>query len=198
MPASATTHETELARLTAELAAERAISTRFLAERDDVMRASYVESARLTAELATERATGARLLQQRNDSTRQPIQLSWYLGDYTSAFLDGKTCCERAALLASIRVLTKITWDSGTGMTFEVTTREIRKMMAQHGFEFREPGEGETGWGGYSMMMPDVPVLEQLDRLVRTHRDSMGAPMWYFTELITVLFRIVKYLGENA
>lgn len=74
----------------------------------------------------------------------------------------------------------------------------VRTMMAEYGFAFREPGEGETEWSGYSMMVPDVTVLEQLDRVVRTHRALLGVELWYFTELVTVMYRVVKYLEENA
>lgn len=200
-PDSATTlllaPQDELTRLTAELATERTISTRLLKERDEAVLAARVELARLSAELVTEKAISARLLQPRDGSARQHVQLSLYIGEYTSAFLDSKTCCERAALLASIRVATKMVWDSGTGMPFETTLKMVRVMLAEYGFVFREPGEGETGWGGYSMMVPDVPVREQLDRVVRTHRVKLGEDLWYFTELVTVMYRIVKYLEEN-
>lgn len=160
-------------RLTAELATERAISTRFLTERDVAVRAGLVESIRLTAALAIEQATNTRLLQQLDElvsRSRQHVQLSSYLGEYTSEFLDCKTCCERAALLGSIRAKTKSIWDSGSGMHFEMSMKVIRTMMAEHGFVVREPGEGRTGWNGYASMIPDVDVLEQLDRAARTHR----------------------------
>ncbi|KAL0634533.1 hypothetical protein Q9L58_006552 [Maublancomyces gigas] len=186
----------ELTRLTTELATERAISTRLLKERDEAVLAGSVELARLSAELVTEKAISTRLLQPRDGSARQHVQLSSYIGEYTSAFLDSKTCCERASLLASIRVACKIAWDSGFGLPLE-RTKIFRAMLAEYGFVFREPGEGETGWGGYSMLVPDVPVLEQLDRLVRTHRVKLGESLWYFTELVTVMYRIVKYLEET-
>lgn len=188
--------QAELRRLTTELATERAISTRFLAERDDAVRARLLESVRAAEAQATEQAISARLLPP-HDSSRQQVHLSSDLGVYTSAFLDSKTCCERAALLASIRATTKMIWDSGANMPFEMSMKVIRTMMAEHGFVFREPGEGETGWNGYSAMVPDVDVLEQLDRVVRTHRADLGAAIWYFTELVAVLYRIVKYLEEN-
>lgn len=146
-----------------ELATERAISARFLTDRD----AAIVESARLRAELTTEKAKFQRLLDTHESSTgttRQHVYLSSYLGDYTSAFLDSKTCCQRAALLGCIRATTKMVWDSGAEMTYEMTMKVIRTMMAEHGFVFREPGEGETGWRGYATMVPDVDALEQLDR----------------------------------
>lgn len=192
--------QVELRRLTTELATERAISARFLTERDVAVRAGLIESIRLTAALATEQAANTRLLQEREElvsRSRQHVQLSSYLGEYTSEFLDSKTCCERAALLGSIRATTKGIWDSGSGMPFEMSMKVIRTMMAEHGFVFREPGEGETGWHGYALMVPNVDVLEQLDRAARTHRADLGAAIWYFTELVAVLYRIVKYLEEN-
>lgn len=187
----------ELTRLTAELETERAISSRLLKERDEAVLASRVELARVSAELITEKAISARLLEPRDGSARQHVQLSSNIGEYTSAFLDSKNCCERAALLASIRVACKMVWDTGCGLPFETTMKMFRTILAEYGFVFREPGEGETGWGGYSMLVPDVAVLEQLDRVVRTHRAELGVDMWYYTELVTVLYRIVKYLEEN-
>lgn len=180
-------------RLSAELETERAISTRYLTERDEAIRA-------LMAELATEKAKGARLLKLQEGlvgSAKQDVYLSSYLGEYTSAFLDSKTCCERAALLGCIRATTKIIWDSGAEMDWKMKTKVVRTMMAEHGFVFREPGEGRTQWTEYATMVPDVDVLEQLDRVVRTCRAHLGEARWYFTELVGVLFRIVKYLEEN-
>lgn len=184
---------TELLRLSAELETERAISTRYLTERDEAIH-------ELTSELATEKAKGARLLKLQEGlvgSAKQHVYLSSYLGEYTSEFLDSRTCCERAAMLGCIRATTKILWDSGVEMEWTVKTKVVRTMMAEHGFLFREPGEGRTQWTGYATMVPDVDVLEQLDRVVRACRGNLGEADWYFTELVGVLHRIVKYLEEN-
>lgn len=70
-------------------------------------------------------------------------------------------------------------------------------MMGQHGFRFRDPGEGRTGWGAYTMMLKNVPVAEQLDRVVRTHRAELGATGWYLNELTAVMWRVEKYLVAN-
>lgn len=176
------------------------MNTRFLAERAEAIHSSRIESARLTAQLDSERAISARLLEscdQLLDDACQHVQLSSHLGEYTSAFLDIKTCCERAALLGSIRATTKMVWDGGVEMTHASTIKLIRLMMAQHGFVFRDPGEGKTGWNGYAMMVPHVDTREQLDRVVRTHREDMNMEVWYLAELVAVLMAVVKYLQEN-
>lgn len=189
------TAQADLIRLTAELTTERAISARFFSERDDAVSATRLA----TAELATEKEITARLLQQHDRLrayTRQHVQLSSYLGEYTSAFLVNKTLSERAALMGAIQATTKLIWDSGAGLSWVATTKAIRVMMGQHGFVFREPGEGKTGWGGYAIMVPDVGVLEQLDGVVRTHRAELGAEGWYLNELTSVL--VLEYLENNT
>lgn len=189
--------------LETELEIERAATTRILKERDEAIRAAQIELTRLTAELMTERAISARLQQEHDEelkkqpSARQHVVLSSYLGDYTSEFLDAKTTSQRAALLASIYSTTKMIWDSGAGLSWEVTTQMIRMVMAQHGFVFREPGEGQTGWDGYATKVPDVGAVEQLDKVVRTHRDELGATGWYLNELTAVLLRVGQYLERK-
>lgn len=173
--------QTELARLTAELATERAISARFQQDRD----AAVLESARLAATDAARR------------HSPQHVQLSYYLGEYTSEFVDRKSAAERAALRGGIRATTQTIWNSGLGLTWEKTIAVIRGMMAAHGFVFRDPGEGRTGWGAYTMMLKNVPVAEQLDRVVRTHRAELGAVGWYLNELTAVMCRVEKYLEAN-
>lgn len=82
-------------------------------------------------------------------------------------------------------------------ISYEGMVKIIRAVMVPHGFVFREPGEGETGWEGYSTMVPKVDELEQLDRLVRSRRVHFGADQWYLLELTTVLQRIGRYLEAN-
>lgn len=186
----------KLVCLTEKLATERTFGAQSMIERDDAIR----ESARRMAELATGKALSRRLLQTLDSpgrTARQHVYLSSYLGDYTSAFLDSKTCCERATLLGCIRATTKMVWDSGAAMPCHMTTKVIRTMLAEHGFVFRDPGEGATGWAGYATMVPDLDPLEQLDRVVRTHRRDMNVEVWYLTELVGVMIRIAKYLEEN-
>lgn len=188
--------QTELKRLTVELATERAISTRFMHDRDTAV----AESARLSAALATEQAISARHLKAHDTlllGARQHVQLSHYLGEYTSEFVDRKSATERAALRGGIYSVTQTIWNSGLGLSYEKTIVVIRAMMATHGFVFRNPGEGKTSWGPYTMMVKDVGVAEQLDRVVRTHRAEMGAVGWYLNELTAVMCRVVKYLEAN-
>lgn len=192
--------EAELVRLAAEFAQERAISARFLVERDEGIRVARLESPRVAAELATERAIVARLFQERQgllDRSRQHVVLSSYIGDYTSAVLDGKSASERAALLEAIRVTTKVIWDSGVSLGYLSMVKMIRTMMAPHGFVFREPGEGKTAWEGYATNVPEVGAVEQLDRLVRTRRAGFGVEQWYSLQLTSVLCRIGEYLEEH-
>lgn len=193
----------ESRRLATELTQERAISARFLRERDEGVSAMHLETTRLTAELGTERAIVARLFQDRHDLMseqhhgRQHRVLSSYIGEYTSEFLDAKNASQRAELLGSIRATTKIIWDSGAGFCCDTKTKVIRAMMAPHGFVFREPGEGKTGWEGYAMYVPRVGAVEQLGRIVRSHRHKLGSEQWYLLELITVLLRVGEYLETN-
>lgn len=161
--------------------------------------AATSEAAELRTRLA---AAGAQaehlsaLLNGDQDRQRQHVQLSSYIGSYTSKFLENKSPQQRAALRESIRATTKSIWDDGQGGSWENTTRVIRAMMAQHGFVFREPGEGIIGWDGYATKVPDVGTVEQLDRIVRTHRAELGAVGWYLNELTAVLYRVAKYLDE--
>lgn len=193
----------ELAKMAADLAIEQAISARFLQERDAVIIAAQLESARLTAELAVERGIITRLFQGRDEilttrkSTCRHTVLSSYIGEYTSEFLDTKSDFQRTSLLSSIRWMTKNMWDSGAGLSCEVKIRVIRRMMAYYGFRFRDPGEGETGGDGYSTKVPDVGVVEQLGRVVRTQRVEMGEMEWYLNELTAVLLRVGEYLESN-
>lgn len=171
----------ELARLTKELETERAISARFQQDRD----AAILESARIAATVAARRRSP------------QHVQLSHYLGDYTSEFVDGKTAAERAALRGGIHATTQTIWNSGLGLSWEKTIVVIRAMMAAHGFVFRDPGEGTATWDGYAMAVKNVAVAEQLDRVVRTHRTDLGAVSWYLNELTAVMYRVERYLEAN-
>lgn len=53
--------------------------------------------------------------------------------------------------------------------------------MSQHGFEFRDPGEGQTGWDRYATKVPGVTTPE---RVARTHRDELGAVGWVVFERV--------------
>lgn len=128
---------------------------------------------------------------------RQHVQLSHYLGDYTSEFIDRKSIADRAALRGGIHATTQTIWNSGLGLSWEKTIVVIRAMMAAHGFVFRDPGEGKIGWGEYTTMLKNVPVAEQLDRVVRTHRAELGAVGWYLNELTAVMLRVQRYLDGN-
>lgn len=198
-----TAAQAESARLAAELATERAISARFLREHDEGVSTAQATSTRLKGELDTQLEITARLMAERDelrrqcDGTRNRMVLSSYLGDYTSEFLSARTPSQRATLLEDIKsTVTKI-WNSGAGLSWAATIQVIRTMMAHHGFVFREPGEGQIGWGGYATMVPNIPTVEQLDRVVRTHRDELNATGWYLNELTAVLLRVTQYLQSN-
>lgn len=142
----------------------------------------------------------ARLFQERHQilhDARQHTVLSSHIGDYTSEFLDSKSAYERAALLGSIHATTKTIWDTDTIFGYPGIIQIIRTMMAPHGFVFREPGEGKTGWDGYALNVPQVGAIEQLERLVRTRRVKLDAEQWYLLELTTVLQRVGEYLEAN-
>lgn len=192
--------QAESARLATDLAQERAISARFLKERDEGISAMRLETNRLAAELATERAIVARLFQERNaiqHGARQHLVLSSHIGEYTSECLDAKSVPERAALLASIRSTTKMIWDHNLALKCGPIIQIIRTMMAEHGFVFRDVGEGKTDREGYVTNVPLVPAVEQLERLVRWRRVKFGADQWYLLELKTVMHRIGEYLEKN-
>lgn len=196
------TAQAQLRRIESDLATERVVSACYLKERDAVFTTAHAESARLTAELTTERAISTRFMHERDKvleerrSARPCIILSSYIGDYTSEFLDAKTASQRAALLAAIESTTKMMWDSGVDMTWQNKVQVIRTMMLQHSFVFRDPDEGQTGWEGYAMKVPDVGAVEQLDRVVRTIRVGLGIG-WYLVELIAVLLRVGQYLESH-
>lgn len=192
--------QAESTRLAIELAQERAISARFLKERDEGISAMRVETTRLAAELATERAIVSRLFQEREailHGTRQHVVLSSHIGDYTSEVLDAMSAAERAALLASICCTTKTIWDHDLGVNCAGIIKIIRTMMAEHGFVFREPGEGNTTLDGYVAYVPSVGAVEQLERVIRWRRAKLGTDQWYLLELTTVLHGIGKYLEQN-